>query len=96
MPNRITPSLGPDLNYVGGKPWFDTNASTISPAIGTKVIGNDGRHYVLVQASAGITANTAIVITEPAMTAAAGAGTYSTQATAPTTGQYFWARANTL
>ncbi len=97
MAYGISTHLGINLNYVGGKPYYDMNFGVMSPALGTKVVGNDGHSYILVQASANIAAATAIVITEPAMTAAAGAGTYSTQTgQAPTTGQYFWARANAL
>lgn len=88
--------LGININYVGAKPWYDINGSTMSPAVGSKVAGNDGHTYVLVTASAGIAPSTAIVITEPAMTAAGGAGAYSTQGTAVLTGQFFWARSNAL
>lgn len=94
MPFNITPSLGTDLNYVGAKPFYDANFSVPSPKLGSKVVGDDGHDYVFVSASANIAANTAIIITEPAMTAAAGAGPFSTQATAPTSGQFFWARSN--
>lgn len=94
MPYSITPSVGIDLKYVGAKPYYDGNSPTPTPKLGTKVVGDDGHNYVFVQASANINASTAIVITEPAMTAAAGAGAFSTQGTAVTSGQYFWARAN--
>lgn len=96
MPFGIGHYLGVDLEYVGGVPYYDQGKSRISPKPGTRTVGDDGHAYVLVSASANIAANTAIVITEPAMTAAGGAGTYSTQGTAVTNGQYFWARSNAL
>lgn len=88
--------LGVDLDYVGGLPYWDQGRAAPSPKPGTKAMGDDGHAYVLVQASAGIAANTAVIITEPAFTAAGGGGSYSTQGTAVTSGQYFWARSNAL
>ena len=96
MSNNITPSLGMDINYVGALPYYDTGKSVPSPALGTKVIGSDGHTYVKVKASADVAASTAVLITEPAMTIAAGAGTYSTQGTAVLSGQYCWVRSNAL
>lgn len=96
MAFNVNPSLGEDLDYVGAKPYYDGNFSVISPPLGTKANGNDGHLRVLVQASANIAANTAIIITEPAFTAASGAGAFSTSGTAVLNGQYFWARANAL
>lgn len=96
MAFNITPSLGADLDYVGAKPYYDANFGVISPKLGSKLVGDDGHARVLVQASANIAANTAIIITEPAFTAAAGAGIFSTSGTAVLNGQYFWARANAL
>lgn len=95
MAYTITPSLGANLNYVGALPYYDAGRAAPSPALGSKVIGSDGHTYVFVVASANIAAATAVIITEPAMTAAAGAGTFSTQTALPVlSGQYFWARAN--
>lgn len=95
MAFAITPSLGVNTNYVGGLPFYDPNSAVPSPQLGSKIVGNDGHEYVFVRATANIAAATAVIITEPAMTAAGGAGTYSTQAGLPVTnGQYFWARSN--
>lgn len=104
-PFRTTPQLGPNLWQVlkpsTGGVWYDDDGSTVSPKLGTVETGDDGHTYVLVQASGTITAaaapGTAIVVTEPAFTAAAGAGAF----TAPpstvysvniVSGDVFWAR----
>src|SRR5262245_4565707 len=63
--------------------------------LGTISWGTDGHKYIYVQASAGIAATdpTACVLTEPAMTVAAGAGTVNNPTgTAITSGQRFWAQ----
>lgn len=109
MAFRITPSLGPGIETVipVGGVWFDIpgQMALISPRLGAKVVGSDGHNYVLVQASGTIAAaaapGTQVTITEPAFTAAAGAGGfYAPNSTiypsAITTGQFFWARAATL
>lgn len=97
MAYNITPSLGVDLDYVGGMPYYDANQAAPSPKLGSKVVGDDGHDYVWVKASAGVAANTAVTITEPAFTAAGGAGGFTTPATkAVANGQYFWARKTAL
>lgn len=97
MPFHITPSVGVDLDYNSTDlPYGDRDTGTPTPALGTKVIGNDGHEYVFVRASAAIAADTAIVITEPAMTAAGGAGDYKTQGSAVADQAYFWARKTAL
>lgn len=95
MPFQITPSLGVELEYVGAIPYYDTGKATPSPQLGAKVIGSDGHEYVWTLASANVAAATAVIVTEPAMTIAAGAGPYSTQAgRAVLSGQYSWVRSN--
>lgn len=109
MAFRITPSLGPGIETVipSGQVWFDIPGAQalISPRLGSKAVGSDGRDYVLVQASASIAAaaapGTQVTITEPAFTAAAGAGGfYAPNSTiAPSgvpSGAFFWARKGTL
>ncbi|WP_434733759.1 hypothetical protein NL154_05675 [Rhizobium sp. YTUHZ044] len=98
MPIQSTPTLGGSLNVnaglVGALPYYDAGfaRSVISPPIGTVVKAVDGHEYILAQASAAIASGVACVLTEPAMTMAAGAGAW----TAPTiTGgvpinQYAW------
>ncbi len=96
MAISITPSLGANIStndgLVGVLPYWDVNYSVPSPALGTEVIGSDGHVYIYAQASAAVATNTVVILTEPAMTFATGAGAW----TAPTvTGgtpinQYAW------
>jgi hypothetical protein len=96
MPIQSTPSLGGSLNTNGGLvgplPYYDNGRSTISPQLGTVFKAIDGHDYILAQASAAIASNVAVVLTEPAMTMATGAGAW----TSPTVvggvpiNQYAW------
>lgn len=100
MAFRITPSLGPDVEQVGPH-YFDAAQPGASYQLGSKVVGSDGHDYVYVQASAGIaatpTTGTEITITEPAFTAAAGAGGFFTPpGVAIASGQFFHARKGAL
>lgn len=90
MSTNITPSLGINLDYIYG-----ATERTDVP-LGTVVRGADGRMWVLVQASANIANNTAVILTEPAMTVAAGAGAFTTRKGAVTTGQRFWVQSNAI
>jgi len=96
-PFRTTGQLGPDLSQIvtSGKVWYD-NPNMVSPVVGTREVGNDGYQYLWVKASADIAAagspGTQVSITEPAMTAATGAGGYYAPVAGVTSGQYFWAR----
>ena len=63
--------------------------------LGTIVRGDDARMYVLAKATADIAANTASILTEPAMTVAAGAGAWTTQG-AVKSGQVAWLRSNAI
>ena len=109
MAFRITPSLGTGIETVipAGGVWFDIpgQMSLMSPRLGSKVVGSDGHDYVLVQASAAIAAaaapGTQVTITEPAFTAAAGAGGfYAPNSTILPGGvpisAFFWARRGTV
>lgn len=102
VPFRVTPQLGPQLSDVfTGLPYWDTSlgvgtsiAGTPSYKLGDSEMGDDGREYYWVQASADIaataTTGTQVVITVPAYTAATGAGGFYTPVnTAITNGQYF-------
>jgi hypothetical protein len=60
--------------------------------LGTVVRGDDGRMYINARASAAVAANTAVVLTEPAMTFAGGAGQWLTQGTAVPINAYVWLR----
>lgn len=100
-PFRTTPQLGPNLTQqiVAGQVWFD-NPDLVSPKVGTRETGDDGHDYVFVRASAAIasaTPGTAIIVTEPAMTAATGAGAFQAPAgQAVESGAYFWARKTSI
>ncbi|QIG75007.1 hypothetical protein EVC14_009 [Rhizobium phage RHph_I3_18] len=96
MAFHITPSLGPTISINGGLVgtlgYWDSGRSVPSPQLGTVVKASDGHDYIYAQASAAIASNVAVVLTEPAMTMATGAGAW----TSPTvTGgvpinQYAW------
>lgn len=92
MAYSITPSLGEDINYSKlVKPFYDANAPTISPALGTVCKGSDGHDYVLAQASGTVSSGATVVLTEPAMTFAAGAGAWTAPAvTGMVSGSYAW------
>ncbi len=96
MAQNITPSLGADLDYIGGVPYWDSPKTVPSPQLGVSVTGVDGHLYKWVQASANIAAaaspGTVIAITEPANTAATGAGGFNAPVAGVTSGQYFWAK----
>lgn len=68
--------------------------------LGNSLIGADGRKYVFVEASASIAALAAgreVTITEPAMTAATGAGGFlAPENKAVASGERFWARQSAL
>lgn len=101
VPFRTTPNLGPQLDDVfTGLPYWDlainTEVSDEEPSykLGNVEMGDDGREYIWVQASADIaataTTGTQVTITVPAYTVATGSGGYYTPVnTAITSGQYF-------
>jgi Flp pilus assembly secretin CpaC len=103
-PFRMNPSLGPNLSQVvkAGNVWYDGGKNIVSPQMGDWAVGDDGHTYRFVKASAAITAainnGTQLTITEPAFTAAAGAGStfYAANNTAAPialgVGDCFWAR----
>ena len=96
VPFRTTPQLGPQLADVfTGLPYWDNNGiSSPSYKLGNVEMGDDGREYYWVQASADIaataTTGTQVTMTVPAYTVATGAGGFYTPVnTAIVTGQYF-------
>lgn len=88
-PFRITPSLGPGLLAVDTEFYWDQISKRVGEATpvvsfqqGSSCLGNDGHTYVLVKTTgAAIASGATVVLTEPAMTVATGAGAY----TAPVT-----------
>lgn len=109
-PFRMTPSLGPNLSQVvrasqNNGVWYDGSKQIVSPQLGDSAHGDDGHYYVFVRATGAIAAaaapGTQVTITEPAMTAAAGAGGFyapnnTVMTTALAAGDCFWARRGTL
>ncbi len=66
-----------------GHQWNDINPPNGRTfALGQSFIGEDGHLYVYAQASGTIAANTVCILTEPAFTAAAGAGAFTSGPTA--------------
>lgn len=80
----ITPSLGVPLTQTH-------EAAMVQP--GSKVTGLDGHDHIYVRNATGATiaAATAVAITEPAFTIAAGAGGFTTNVAVPA-GSYGWVR----
>lgn len=106
VPFRTTPQLGPQLDDVfTGLPYWDLTgiedggtivSGVTSPSykLGNVEMGDDGREYYWVQASADIaataTTGTQVTMTVPAFTVATGAGGFYTPVnTAIVSGQYF-------
>lgn len=100
-PFRTNPSLGPNLSQVVSATgvWYDSG-NKVSPVVGDWSVGDDGHSYIWVRASGTIAAaaspGTQVTITEPAMTAAAGAGGFYAPVAGVASGSYFWARKGTL
>lgn len=100
-PFRTNTSLGPNLSQVVSDTgvWYDPK-NVVSPKVGDTADGDDGHKYLFVRASATIAAaaspGTAIVVTEPAMTAATGAGAFTAPPAGVASGSYFWARRTAL
>lgn len=96
MAQCITPSLGCDLDLNSTTTYWDGANSVPSPQLGVSVRGVDGHLYKWVKASAAIAGaaspGTAIAITEPANTAATGAGGFNAPVAGVAINAYFWAR----
>lgn len=97
MAYSITPSLGAPVSINDGAigaplGYWDTGSGKGSPGLGSVVKGSDGHDYILALASANVASNAVVILTEPAMTFATGAGAW----TAPTvtggvlSGQQAW------
>lgn len=106
VPFRTTPQLGPQLDDVfTGLPYWDAIGPTEAGAVvqgvsspsyklGNVEMGDDGREYYWVRASADIaataTTGTQVTLTVPAFTVATGSGGFYTPVnTAIVSGQYF-------
>lgn len=97
MTFSATGTIGADLTKV--YPASDTEEGK-GFELGNSLVGADGRKYVYVEASAAIAALAAgreVTITEPAFTAATGAGGFLAPANkAVADGERFWARQSAL
>lgn len=89
---NITPTLGVNLGavYPSTDPFYNDFP------LGTVVRAKNGRMYIFAQASAPIADNTAVILTEPAMTIAGGAGAWTTRAGAMATGDRAWVESNAI
>lgn len=100
-PFRTNPSLGPNLSQVVSATgvWYDPK-NIASPQLGDVSEGDDGHKYVWVKAASLIAAaaapGTQVTITEPALTAASGAGGFYAPVAGVASGAYFWARKSAL
>lgn len=100
-PFRTNPSLGPNLHQVVSATgvWYDGAQQIASPQLGDWSVGDDGHQYIWVKASAAIAAaaspGTQVTITEPALTAATGAGGFYAPVAGVASGSYFWAKKGT-
>ena len=84
--SNITPIAGVNLTEirsVADGPRFK---------VGTAVMGSDGHMHIYATASGAITTAQACVLTEPAMTMAAGAGAWTGPVLALATGEHGWFR----
>lgn len=64
-------------------------------ALGTKTHGSDGHSWIYVQATGAVAGDTDVILTEPAMTVAAGAGSFMTGPNAVAINEYCWVRDKT-
>lgn len=91
MAFSITPSLGFIDTLSDPYGYWDTNTGKPSPQLGSVIKGSDGHDYVFAQASAAVaTANTVVILTEPGMTFATGAGAWQTTAANQAIGDRTW------
>jgi hypothetical protein len=85
MPYSVTGTIG--------QQWLDTNPPNGRTfALGNSFIGEDGHLYVYARASGSIAANATVVLTEPAFTAATGAGAFTAGPTAMVLNDTGWFR----
>lgn len=87
---NVSPVLGIDHSVVYA------STDTLPVPLGTVTRAANGRMYVLAQASGNVAIDTAVVLTEPAMTVAAGAGAYTTRSGALVSGQRAWVESNAI
>jgi len=87
---NISPTLGVNVDLVY------TATEALPVRLGTVIQAQNGRIYIFAQAAGVVANDTAVVLTEPAMTFVAGAGAYTTRAGAVTSGQRCWIESNAI
>lgn len=91
MAFSVTPQIGFDLNNTVLATDITSGARTIPANLGEQVFGSDGKLYVLAKANASISASTAVCTVSPTtFLATASGGSYTSPATAMSTGDYGW------
>jgi len=86
MVKSVTPIAGFDPEAV------HSASSTFKPphSVGTTITADDGHDYAYAMATGAIGANVSCALTEPAFTMAAGAGDWTSPATALAVNDYAW------
>jgi hypothetical protein len=91
MAFAITHEIGPDLTNTILGTDISSGARTVPFAIGTQVFGSDGKRYVFAKANASISASTAVcTVNASTFLATASGGSYTSPATAMSSGDYGW------
>ena len=74
-----------------GRTHRPTGVPLYSPQLGTTILGTDGHAWTFAKASAAVASSgTVVILTEPAMTFATGAGAYTTRTAAHAIGDVAW------
>lgn len=86
MAFSTTPMVGFDLNDT----LNDDEGKQVKA--GTSCLGDDGHLYVCVTSTANIAASAVVILNEPAMTVATGAGAFTAPPVATLSGERFWVK----
>jgi hypothetical protein len=87
MAYENTIGIDPSVKYQDAAGTY-TNRNPF--ALGTRVRWRDGHDYILARASAAVPATTVVILTEPAMTVATGAGAWTSPAFALALNEMAW------
>jgi len=91
MAYSVTPQSGVDLTNTVLATDIASGARTVPMNLGEQVFGSDGKRYVFAKANASISASTAVCTVSPTtFLATASGGSYTSPATAMSTGDYGW------
>jgi hypothetical protein len=87
----VSPMQGVDLVNTVLATDLSSGARTLPHRLGEQVWGNDGKRYVFAQAGGSITAsNAACTVNASTFSATGSGGSYTSPATAMSTGDYGW------